>query len=1052
MSRGYCAAILSLFLVIPVFGQTGPSDNAKPDTSQEALVFDQVSDRYRYEIDGTGDHIASAVIRIQSQAAVEEFGQLVLGYNSAFETLDVDYVRVRKPGGETVNTPASSLQDFAPEILKSAPMYSDYREKHVSVVGLRPGDILEYQTTTHIKTAMVPGEFWVNHTFPKDVVVHEARLEVDVPKSRAVHLKSPDRTYETHESADRRTYTWVVRDIVPDRKPKKNIFDFDFDNATFDAQLTTFADWQEVAHWYAKLQGQQVVVNDTIRKKADELTRGAASPDEKARRLYDFVARNIRYVSLSFGIGRYQPHTSVEVLQNGYGDCKDKHTLLAALLSAAGIQSYPVLINSSIKLDPDVPSPAQFDHVITAARLGKDFTWLDSTAEVAPYGLILYQLRNKQALLASDDSNAGLQRTPADAPIKNTQVIAIDGKLSETGVFDSSVDITATGDSDFPLRATFRGVPQPDWPRLLEYVTKGFGLDGDVSDITVGPLEDTTKPFHLHYRLHRDGYFSVPGRFDRAVPLPPVAIKGDRAKAKPTEPIDIGPATDITYRAHLQLAPNYDVRLAVPVRISRDYAEYSSSYRLSKNLLEAERHWVLKVNELPGTRKSDLQSVRSVLQEDAVQTMSYVITPASRAAEESAAAGVGDNPEDLMKAGNGALQRRDFETAAKLFQRVVAKDPKYEKAWDSLGHAYAALNNHDEAIKAFQKQIELDAYDQSANRELAEQLQQAGRNDDDITAYGKHLEIVPLDPTAHKNLGLLLVSLKRDTDARPELEAASRISPDDSEVQLALAQLYARIGEADKATALAKGVTGGSSASSADDPFSAALGDDADPNRSTQDARRALTDIGDHFDAGDYDQLNASVFSAMRFVSLAWARIGWASYLHQENMTSLQFLESSWLLSRSGTVANRLGRLYQEEGQRDKARHMFALAVAAGGPDAQKSKDQVVKLSADPDAAQQELGRANAELVQARSIKVPSVTKTAGSAQFNLVFDSSNQPERVQFVSGDEALRSASEPLMKLAYPVKFPDVSSIKIVHRGTLSCIPTGCTMVLTLLDRVQ
>ncbi len=124
------------------------------------------------------------------------------------------------------------------------------------------------------------------------------------------------------------------------------------------------------------------------------------------------MARNIRYVSLSFGVGRLQPHTASEVLQNGFGDCKDKHTLLQALLRTQGIFSYPVLINSSAKLDPDVPSPAQFDHEITAVRLGKDkdqdLTWLDTTTEVAPYGLILYQLRNKQALIASDDSNAWL--------------------------------------------------------------------------------------------------------------------------------------------------------------------------------------------------------------------------------------------------------------------------------------------------------------------------------------------------------------------------------------------------------------------------------------------------------------------------------------------------------------------------------------------------------------------------------------------------------------------------------------------------------------------
>jgi tetratricopeptide (TPR) repeat protein len=238
--------------------------------------------------------------------------------------------------------------------------------------------------------------------------------------------------------------------------------------------------------------------------------------------------------------------------------------------------------------------------------------------------------------------------------------------------------------------------------------------------------------------------------------------------------------------------------------------------------------------------------------------------------------------------------------------------------------------------------------------------------------------------------------------------------------------------------------------------FSAALRDDADPNQSSQDARRALDDIGDHFDSGDYDQLNASVFSAMRFVALAWARIGWASFLRQENMAAMQFLESSWLLSRSGAVANRLARLYEAESQHDKARHMFALAVAAGGAETQKSNAELLKLSASPAAAQQELAQAAADLRQARSVKLPAIGpaigKTGGSAQFNLVFDGSNKPERAQFVSGDENLRAAEEALMKAVYPVRFPDVSSIKIVHRGTLSCSAAECTMLLSPLESLN
>ena len=72
-----------------------------------------------------------------------------------------------------------------------------------------------------------------------------------------------------------------------------------------------------------------------IRAKAAELTKGKSYDLDKIQALYDYVATNFRYISLSFGVGRYQPHSAADVLHNQYGDCKDKHTLLASLLVAA---------------------------------------------------------------------------------------------------------------------------------------------------------------------------------------------------------------------------------------------------------------------------------------------------------------------------------------------------------------------------------------------------------------------------------------------------------------------------------------------------------------------------------------------------------------------------------------------------------------------------------------------------------------------------------------------------------------------------------------------
>src|SRR4029077_3447805 len=104
--------------------------------------------------------------------------------------------------------------------------------------------------------------------------------------------------------------------------------------------------------------------------------------------LFAFASTKIRYVAVDPGIGALEPHAAEEVLKNGFGDCKDKHILLTALLSAVGIRADAALIGVGVPFDADVPSPAQFNHVVTAVPDGTNATWLDATLEVAPPGFL----------------------------------------------------------------------------------------------------------------------------------------------------------------------------------------------------------------------------------------------------------------------------------------------------------------------------------------------------------------------------------------------------------------------------------------------------------------------------------------------------------------------------------------------------------------------------------------------------------------------------------------------------------------------------------------
>jgi transglutaminase-like putative cysteine protease/tetratricopeptide (TPR) repeat protein len=1040
-----------------------PDDQTKPDpNSEEAAIFERILNHVRFENDGTDVTETEAVVKIQSQAGVEEFGQLVFGYSSATEKLEIEYVRVRKPDGQVVTTPESTAQDFAPDVLKEAPMYSDYRQRHISVAALQPGDTLEYRTVTRVTTPLAAGNFWYEATFPKGVVVKEDRVIVDIPKAREIKLKSPTHQPEIQDTADRRIYTWTVKNIQPNRDKEKD--SDEADDTTPDVQLTTFTDWKQIAEWYAKLQDERMTVDESVQKKADELVKGSDTPIEKARRLYDYVARSIRYVSISLGVGRYQPHSAADVLRSGYGDCKDKHTLFSAMLRAEGVKSYPVLIDSSRQLDEDIPSPAQFDHVITAVRFsaGPGLTWLDTTPEVTPFGLILYQLRNKQAVLASDDSEAGIQWTPADSPIKTFMHFSLDGNFTPFGALDATLELTAQGDRDWPMRAAFRRVARAQWKDFVKALTAQWGLPGDVDDVQLDSLEDTSQPFHLKFHLHEDQYFVVPSASVNFRPIPPLGLPAVRASAKNKDPLNIGPEGEIVYRVRLQFPTNYSVHTPTAVKMSRDYGDYSSSYTLTKNILEGERKLIVKTNEVAAIRRSDYESFRNAAHSDEDQLLTCsILTPEAQSTE--AASKLEGTAAELQKAGMKSLQSKDYRSAIDLLKRATDKDSTIKDGWYDLGLAYAAANNHAEAIAAFRKQLEQDPNHQHANLDLAIELQQTGKNTEAIAAYRKQLEATPYDKSTHKNLGLLLAQLNKDADARTELEAAAALPPDDPEIKLALAQVYTRLGEKSQAQELMKGLTGSSAASSSDatqDIYAAALTNDIDPTQTENEAQQVLYDIGSQFDSGEFDRLGPSAFSSMRLVALSWARIGWAKFQRGETLSALQFLNSAWMLSQSPTVANRLAQVYEKQGQAEKARNLYALSIAAAGStnnkDKQDSEERLAKLAADPASSAKTADppldpkKAKEELIEERTVKLTQITTKPATARFNLVFDSSPRPERADFAEGDESLRPAAAQLREKDFPIRFPDVSSIKIIRQAKLTCAPSACTIELLPIDK--
>jgi hypothetical protein len=191
----------------------------------------------------------------------------------------------------------------------------------------------------------------------------------------------------------------------------------------------------------------------------------------------------------------------------GMAIAKTRHTLFAALLDAAGLKSYPALISSSRRIDPDVPSPAQFDHVIDFVPRGNTSIWLDTTPEVSPFAYLLTPLPGNQALVIADDKPPVLLTIPAEPLSPAIQSFQIAAKLSDDGTLEGNIENKVQGDdTEVSFRSAFRTVAMPQWNELAQKLSNSFGFAGTVSDVTASSPEATSEPFRFSYHYHRKDY------------------------------------------------------------------------------------------------------------------------------------------------------------------------------------------------------------------------------------------------------------------------------------------------------------------------------------------------------------------------------------------------------------------------------------------------------------------------------------------------------------------------------------------------------------------
>ena len=1069
-SLGFRAVIalssIFTFSVLCAAGQPAPAaaaqaihgtvDGSKSaaDFSKEPYVVLKSVARVVFAADGTGTRDYEFAVRVQSDAAVRNFGVLTFSYEGDNESVQIGYVRVRKPDGTVITSP--DVIDMPSNVSRAAPLYSDLKEKQAPVKALSVGDTLEYLVHYRMTKPEVPGEFWFTYTFPKQGIVLDETLEIDVPAAKQVKVLTPDVQPTITQQGSKKIYVWKTAQLEP-TKPTDPTKAQSQEPKPPSVQLTTFQNWQQIGAWYLSLQQPQPQVTPAIHAKAEELTKGLNTEDEKLHAIYNYVSTQVRYIGLDFGIGRYQPHRADDVLSDEYGDCKDKHTLFAALLKAVGIEAWPVLIGSQAKLDADFPSPGQFDHVITVIPQGGKYIWLDTTPEVAPFAMLSAVLRDKEALVIPLQGPALLAKTPAEPPFPGEETFTAVGKLSADGVLTGQLSLSLRGDAELAFRSIFRQVPAVQWQNAVQRLSYAMGFGGLVSNVQGGDPTDTSHPFHYSYDYTRKDYSDWQNH-RIGPPLPYIRFQYTEQDPKPVDPLKLGEIGKVTYRATVQLPPGYSMQPPADVNVVADFAEYHATYSVKNGVFTTERSFLAKKSEVPLSEWEAYLKLEKAAVNDQDTTISLIhsdaVAPASGAN--------GTKANDLLQQADTLITEGRFAAAKVLLMQIKLLNPHLLNLNSTFARFYIKQNRMGDAVPYLQKEIKEHPDNPGAYRMLGIIYDLQQKREDGIAIWRKLLQLIPEDTGAETQLAAQLLNTKQYQEALALFTKLAQRQPGDSNIAIMYGGALLATGKPQQAVAVVEKAADRSGTSPIILTGIARLlvRARADLPRARGYAQRAVTAMEDQTSQLSLHPIPDHLPDLMLQLADGWDTLGWIDFQLGDSVTAEKYIRSGWMLAQTPQEADHLGQVYERQGNKKEAAHLYLLAIAAAqshdwGFDVVPTRGRFMKLTgerAGGRSARQSVDfshstEAAEELSRMRSIDFVGKKEKGESADFYVLF-SAGVPRDAKLNHGPDDMGRYRPALLNAKYDLPVPDQGPEKIIRHGSLFCSEAGdCQFAMTV-----
>jgi transglutaminase-like putative cysteine protease len=529
-------------------------------------------------------------------------------------------------------------------------LVSDVRTRLMRIPAATVGSIVGYEIEQEVRPYSMVDEWEFQDTIP----VREAHFTLQLPPRWSYRTTWLGHAADSPTELAPGKWSWSLTQLAPVRiepymPPWKGIAGRMLVAVVPpDGQEPGLQSWHDVGVWYGKLTAGRRDVSPEIRRKVAELTEPQSSMLGKMQALARFVQTDIRYVAIELGIGGFQPHSATDVFTHRYGDCKDKATLLSAMLKEIGVDSYYVLINTTRgSVVATTPPDLDFDHAILAivlpagvdtASLGARISFhgsdqllfFDPTDEYEVFGGLYGDLQANFGLIVTNDGGelTQLPQLPLGTNgVQRSASLTLDGKGTLTG----DVREVRSGDRAAEERYAFRSVVQDtDRIKPVEAVVAGSLANYEILKAAVIGLPVSQHPFEWKYTLEAKSYGRPAG--DLLLVRPRVLGSFARAFLETKEPrqhpVEFAGSERDTDVFEITLPAGYKVdELPDPVKVDEGFATYESKSEVIGHVLRYTRTFEIKELTVPVARADALKQLYRTIEGD--ERQSAVLSPAT---------------------------------------------------------------------------------------------------------------------------------------------------------------------------------------------------------------------------------------------------------------------------------------------------------------------------------------------------------------------------------------------------------------------------------------